>query len=166
VPCARRGSCRSRCHGGHSLTRSSAPLGPVRQLALLVGLSSAETSVRIAAAEVWTQAALAGQLDSGLAADALVKGVTGEAIKLTRLADGLRHAAREPAPALAIARTVFASAERLVSAQPPNLHLLLELTREIGGTVALPEPPACIVALAAESGSAKLFAAARQLVKP
>jgi hypothetical protein len=148
------------------LTRSSAPFGPIRHLALLTGLGSAEAGVRIAAADVWTQAALAGRLDPNLAADALVKGVTGEAIKLTRLADGLRHASREPASALMIARTVFASADHLVSAKSPNLHLLLRLTREIGAAIALPEPPESIVALAAEKGSTKLAVAARQLVKP
>lgn len=73
---------------------SSAPFGPIRHLALLTGLGSAEASVRIAAADVWAQATLAGQLDPDLAADALVKGVTGEAVKLTRVADGLRHASR------------------------------------------------------------------------
>jgi hypothetical protein len=147
------------------LTRSSAPLGPIRHLALLTGLGSAEASVRIAAADVWTQAALAGRLDPNLAADALVKGVTGEAIKLTRLTDGLRHASRQPASAQMIARVVFASAGHLVSAKSPNLHLLLELTREIGAAIALPELPESIVALAAEKGSTKLAAAARQLVE-
>jgi hypothetical protein len=147
------------------LARSSAPFGPIRHLALLTGLGSAEASVRIAAADVWTQAALAGQLAPDLAADALVKGVTGDAVKLTRLADGLRHASLEPASALMIARTVFASAGHLVPASPPNLHLLLELTREIGATVALPEPPESIVALAAGTGPGKLAAAARELVR-
>jgi hypothetical protein len=148
------------------LVRSSAPFGPIRHLALLTGLGSAEASVRIAAADVWTQAALAGQLAPDLAADALVRGVTGEAVKLSRLADGLRHASREPASALIIARTVFASAGHLVSADSPNLHLLLELTREIGAAIALPEPPESIVALAAGKGSTRLAAAARQLIKP
>jgi hypothetical protein len=148
------------------LIRSSIPLGPIGHLALLTGLGSAEASVRIAAADVWAQAALAGRLDPDLAADALVKGVTGEAIKLTRLADGLRHASRQPTSALMIARAVFASAGHLVSAKSPNLHLLLELAREIGAAVALPEPPESIVALAAEKGSTKLTAAARRLVKP
>ena len=103
---------------------------------------------------------------SDLAADALVNGVTSEAVKLTRLADSLRHASREPASALMIASSVFASADRLVPARSPNLHLLFELTREIGAAIALPEPPESIVALAAGKGSTKLEAAARQLVKP
>jgi hypothetical protein len=59
---------------------------------------------------------------------------------------------------------VFASAGRLVSADSPNLHLLLELTREIGAAIALPEPPESIIALAAGKGSTKLATAARQLV--
>ena len=148
------------------LARSSAPFGPIRHLALLAGLGSAEASVRIAAADAWTQAALAGQLDPDLAADALARGVIGEAVKLSRLADALRYASREPASALMVARTVFASAGHLVSTNSPNLHLLLELTREIGAAVALPEPPESIVALAAGKDSTKLAAAARQLVKP
>jgi hypothetical protein len=148
------------------LTRSSAPLGPIGHLALLTGLSSVEADVRIAAADIWSQAALADRLDPDLAADALVEGVVSEAFKLTRLADGLRHASRQPASAPMIVRTVFAAADRLVSAKSPNLHLLLELTREIGAAIALPELPESIVALAAEKGSTKLAAAARQLVKP
>jgi hypothetical protein len=148
------------------LTRSSAALGPIGHLALLTGLGSAEASVRIAAADVWTQAALAGRLDPNLAADALVKGVTGEAFKLTRLADGLRHASRQPVSALIIASTVFASADRLLSAKPLNLHLLLELTRDIGAQITVPELPESIVALAAEKGTTKLAVAARQLANP
>lgn len=147
------------------LTHSSAPLGPIGHLALLTGLGSAEASVRVAAADVWTQAALAGRLDPDLAADALAKGVAGEAIKLTRLADGLRHASRHPASALMIARAVFAAAGHLVSAKPPNLHLLLELAAEIGAAIALPEPPESIVAVAAGKGSTKLAVAARRLVE-
>jgi len=61
---------------------------------------------------------------------------------------------------------MFASADRLVSAQPPNLHLLLELAGEMGAATVLPEPPESIVALAAGKGSTKLEAAARRLVKP
>jgi hypothetical protein len=148
------------------LTRSSAPLGPTGHLALLTGLSAVEADVRIAAADVWSQAALADRLDPDLAADALVVGVVSEAFKLTRLADGLRHASRQPASGPMIVRSVFAAADRLVSAKSPNLHLLLELTREIGAAIALPSLPESIVALAAEKGSTKLAAAARQLVKP
>jgi Family of unknown function (DUF6493) len=148
------------------LTRSSAPLGPIGHLALLTGLSAVEADVRIAAADVWSQAALADRLDPDLAADALVEGVVSEAFKLTRLADGLRHASHQPASAPMIVRTVFASADRLVSAKSANLHLLLELVREMAAAVALPLLPESIVALAAEKGSTKLAAAARQLVKP
>jgi hypothetical protein len=148
-----------------ALTRSSAPLGPVGHLALLTGLASAEASVRVAAADAWEQAALAGRLDPDLAADALVKGVSGEAIKANRLADGLRHASRQPASALMIATTVFASADRLVPAKPSGLYLLLELAAEIGATVALPQPPESIVAVAAGQGSTKLAVAARRLAE-
>jgi hypothetical protein len=148
------------------LTRSSAPLGPIGHLGLLTALGSAEASVRIAAADVWVQAAMTGRLDADLAADALVNAVTGDAIKLTRLADGFRHASRQPASAVMIARTVFASADRLAAAKPPNLHLLLELASEIGAVIALPELPESVVALAAEKGSTKLAAAVRRLVKP
>jgi hypothetical protein len=148
------------------LTRSSAPLGPIGHLALLTGLGAGDSSVRIAAADVWGQAALASRLDPDLVADALIMGVTSEAVKLTRVADGLRHAANQPVSALMIARTVFASADRLVSAKPPNLGLLLELAGEIGAAITLPEPPESIVALAAEKGSTRLAVAARRLLKP
>ena len=64
-----------------------------------------------------------------------------------------------------IARTVFASAARLVPAKPPNLHLLLELSREIGAADRPAQPPESIVALAAGKGSTKLAVAARQLAE-
>jgi hypothetical protein len=147
------------------LARSSAPLGPIGHLALLTGLSAAEASVRIAAADVWSQAALAGRLDPRLAADALVTGATGEAFALSRVADAFRHASREPVSALLIARTVFATAGQLDLAKRPNLHLLLELAAEIGAATPLPRPPQSIVAIAAEKGSGKLAVAARRLVE-
>jgi len=147
------------------LTRSSAPLGPIGHLALLTGLCAAEVSVRIAAADVWTQAALTGRLDPSLAADALVKDVTGEAIKLTRLADGLRDASRRPPSALIHRQGPFASADQLIPANRPGLHLLPELAAEIGATMPLPQPPESIVAVAAGKGSTKLAVAARRLVE-
>ncbi len=66
-----------------------------------------------------------------------------------------------------IARAVFASADRLLSAKSPNLHLhlLLKLTREVGAAIAVPEPPESIVALGRERPT-KFAGAARQLVKP
>ena len=147
------------------LARSSAPLGPIGHLALLTGLCAAEASVRIAAADVWAQAALTGRLDPSLAADALITGAAGEAFALTRAADALRHASREPASALLVARTVFAAAARLNLAKRPNLHLLLELAAEIGTVIPLPRPPESIVAVAAGKGSAKLAVAARRLAE-
>lgn len=141
---------------------SSCPIG---HLALLTGLSSAEASVRIAAADVWSQAALVGQLDPDLTADALVEGVTGHAFKLTRLTDGLRHASWKPASARMIASAVFASANRLIPAKHPGLYLLLELAAEIGATTPLPHPPESIVAVAAGKGSTNLAVAARRLVE-
>lgn len=107
------------------LTRSGAPLGPIAHLGLLTALGSAEASVRIAAADVWIQAALTSRLDADLAADALVQLVTGEAVKLTRLADGLRHASREPASgavvAIAAAAPMAASAPAMASRPASSL---------------------------------------------
>lgn len=103
-----------------------------------------------------------GYLIEGGPADAVVGRVTGEAVKLTRPADSLRRASSEAVSAQIIARTVFAWADRLLSARPLNLYLLLELSRDIGAEIALPEPPESIVALAAEKAATRLAVAARR----
>ena len=104
-----------------------------------------------------------GRRDVGLPEDALAKSVTGEAFKLTRVADGLRHASREPASGLLITQSVFTAADRLARAKSPNLHLLLELAAEIGAAIPLPDPPESIVTLAAAKGTTKLAVSARRL---
>lgn len=84
---------------------------------------------------------------------------------MTSLADGLWHASRQAPSALMITRAVFASADQLILAKRPGLHLLLELAAEIGATMPLPQPPESIVAVAAGKGSTKLAVAARRLVE-
>lgn len=59
-----------------------------------------------------------------------------------------------------IARAVFASADQLIPAKWPGLHLLLELAAEIGAAMPLPQSPESIVAVAAGNGSTKLAVAA------
>ena len=145
------------------LSGSGRPLGEIGHLALLTGLASAEPYVRIAAAEVWAEAARDGRLDPGLAASAIVTGVTGRAFKLNRVADGLRHAMHEPAAGRRIAETVFAAADGLIPAKPANLHLLFELVARMGAAADLPEPPGAITRIAARKSSSRLAAAARHL---
>jgi hypothetical protein len=69
-------------HPGH-------PLGPVGHLALVTGLASAEADTRVAAAQLWTEASADGRLNPELAADAIVAGVTGNALMLSRIAEAL-----------------------------------------------------------------------------
>jgi hypothetical protein len=138
-------------------------LGKVGHLVVLDGLASADSYIRVAAAEVWTKASLDGRLDPALAAAALVPGATSRAFKLNRIAEALRHAAHDPTGAYRSIQTIYAAADDLVQAKPANLHLLLELAGQIGAATALPDPPASITALAAGKSATKLTAAARRL---
>jgi hypothetical protein len=138
-------------------------LGPVGHLALMTGLASAEPHTRITAAEAWSQASLDGRLDAQHAANAIVTGLSGGVFKLNRIADALQRAAGEPIAAYRAAETIFAAADALIPAKPPGLHLLFELTARIAATAGIPEPPAAIIALAAQKSSSKLAVAARRL---
>jgi hypothetical protein len=129
----------------------------------VAGLASAEPDTRIAAAEVWAQAALDGRLDPDLAASAIVTGVTGGAFKLNRVADGLQHAAPEPLAGYRVVETVFAAADTLIPARPAGLHLLFELAVRTSAAVGQPAMAAALTDLAAQRSSSKLAAAARRL---
>jgi hypothetical protein len=142
-------------HPGH-------PLGPVGHLALVTGLASAEADTRIAAAQLWTEASADGRLCPELAADAIVAGVTGRALMLSRIADALQHASQTPLAARRVVETVCAGAAGLPIA--PNLHRLIELAARLGARVGVPELPAAVSDLAARRGS-RLAATAAQLVK-
>jgi len=146
------------------LSCSGDALGEIGHLALLTGLASAEPYVRIAAAEVWAQASLAGRLDPKLAAAAIVTGVTGGAFKLNRIADGLQHASHDPVAGRRIVQTIFAAADGLIPAKPANLHLMFDLAAGIGAVTGTPEPTAAIRRVAAEKNGSKLAAAARRLI--
>jgi hypothetical protein len=145
------------------LSASGHPLGEVGHLAVVTGLASAEPYVRIAAAEVWVQACRDGRLDPALAARAIVTGVTGEAFKLNRVADGLQHASHDRVAGQRIAQTVFAAADGLIPAKPANLHLLLELAARAPSVARV---PAAITRLAAGKDRSQLAAAARRLAGP
>jgi hypothetical protein len=122
-------------------------LGPVGHLALVAGLASAGADTRIAAAGVWCQASLDGRLDPRLAADAIVTGTAGEAFKLNRIADGLRHAAVQPVSAYRVVEAVCGCAPALIQAREPNLHMLLGLAAELAASVGAPDLPAPLTAL-------------------
>jgi hypothetical protein len=122
--------------------------------------------VRIAAAEVWVKARRDGRLDPQLAARAIVTGVTAEAFKLNRVADGLQHASHEPVAAQRIVQTVFATADDLISAKPSHLHLLLGLAARAGTPATAPATvpvPVSITRLAAGPNRSQLVIAARRL---
>ena len=94
-----------------------------------------------------------GRLDPQFAARAIVTGVTAEAFKLNRVADGLQHASHEPVAAQRIVQTVFATADDLIPAKPSHLHLLLGLAARAG-------TPATVPAAIRREGDRRLRAAA------
>jgi Family of unknown function (DUF6493) len=146
------------------LSASGHALGEIGHLAVAAGLASAEPYVRIAAAEVWVQACRDGRLDPQLAARAIVTGVTGEAFKLNRVADGLQHASHDPVAAGRIVQTVFATADDLIPARPSHLHLLLGLAALACTPATAPATvPAAITRLAAGPNRSQLVTAARRL---
>ena len=98
-----------------------------------------------------------------LAATALVTGVAGQALKLSRVADSLQHAANSPIAARRVVETACASAEALADAAAANLHMLIELAARLGATVGAPGLPGAVTALASRSG--RLGATAKQLVQ-
>jgi Family of unknown function (DUF6493) len=145
-------------HPGHAL-------GPVGHLALTAGLASAGADTRIAAAGVWAQASLDGRLDPQLAADAIITGTTGKAFKLNRIADGLRHAARQPIAAYRAVEAISLCAPALIEAGEPNRHLLLSVAADLAATVGVPGLPAPLTALARRPGKNRAAAAAALLAE-
>jgi hypothetical protein len=137
--------------------------GRVRHLALVTGLSGASADVRIAAADTWTQIAGEGRLDPALAAGAIEFGVTGGALKLSRIADGLGHAAPDPVVLASVVQACLTATAALLPAKPAGLHLLLELAAQASTVSGMPELPAPVTALARSKGRAKLAEAARRL---
>jgi hypothetical protein len=147
----------SMCHPGHAL-------GPVGHLALATGLSSAEADARIAAAQLWADACADGRLDPALAARAIVTGVRGEALKLSRIADGLQHASHTELAARRIVETVCGCLTDLAAEPAANLHLLIELAARLGTRTGVPPLPDAVVTIAGQRGSSRLVTTARQLV--
>jgi hypothetical protein len=145
-------------HPGHAL-------GPMGHLALMTGLASAGADTRIAAAGVWAQASLDGRLDPRLAADAIVIGTGGQAFKLNRIADGLRHAADQPIAAYRAVEAICRCAPALIEAGEPNLHLLLALAADMAATVGAPGLPAVFTALARRPSKNRAAAAAALLAE-
>ena len=141
----------------------AAHFGTIGHLALVTGLSGHAADVRIAAADAWTRIALRGRLDSALAAEAISLGVSGGALKPSRIADGLRHAAAEPAAAAGVAQACICATAALLTARPAGLHLLLEVAAQASAGRGVPELPGSITGLAAATGGSKLAEAARRL---
>ena len=139
--------------------------GKICHLALVTGLSAASAEVRIAAADAWTQIAGEGRLDPALAAGALEFGVTCGMLKLSRVADGLGHAAPDPVASAGIAQACLTVTVALLPAKPAGLHLLLELAAQASTVSGLPELPAPVAALTRSKGTSKLAEAARRLTR-
>jgi hypothetical protein len=139
--------------------------GRICHLALVTGLSAASAEVRIAAADAWTQIAGEGRLDPALAAGALEFGVTRGALKLSRIADGLGHAAPDPVASAGITQACLTATVALLPAKPAGLHLLLELAAQASTVSGLPELPAPVAALARSKGTSSLAEAARRLTR-
>ena len=142
--------------------------GRMCHLALVTAMASASADTRIAAASAWAQVALDGRLDPGLAAAAITDGVSANVFKLNRIAEGMGHAALDPAATAGIAAACLAASASLLPAGPPGLHLLLELAARcvtaIAGPV-LPPLPVAIADLAASRDRTKLGEAARRLAR-
>lgn len=147
-------------HPGH-------PLGPVAHLALICGLASGEADTRVAAASLWSQACADGRLDPDLAAAALHAVARSDAVKLSRIADALRHAAHAALPGWRIVQTVCAAAEVLSgdssAPAPPGAHQLVELAARLGAEVGVPAVPAPFADLAGRHGGSRLAVNARRL---
>ncbi|HTR91632.1 MAG TPA: DUF6493 family protein [Trebonia sp.] len=139
--------------------------GNICHLALATGLSAASAEVRIAAADAWARLAVQGRLNPSLAAESIELGVTGGVLKLSRIADGLGHAAVDPATAPGVAQTCLLAAATLLPAKPAGLHLLLELAAKAGAASAMPEVPAPVAELARGKENTKLAEAARRLTR-
>ena len=142
-------------HPGHTL-------GPVGHLALVTGLSSAEADTRIAAGQLWADAAADGRLDPALAAAAIAAGVRGDALKLSRIAQGLEYASHTELAARRIVETVCAAFTELPLG-PSNMHMLVELAARLATRTGLPELPAAARDMAARRGSSRIATTTRQL---
>jgi hypothetical protein len=140
-------------------------VGRIRHLALVTGLSGASADVRITAADTWTQIAAQGRLNPALAAEAIALGVAEGPLKLSRIADGLRHAAPDPVASAGVAQACLTATAALLPLMPAGLHLLLELAAQAGTASRMPELPAPVAALARGKGTSKLGEAARRLTR-
>ena len=146
------------------------PAGMIAHLALVTGLASSQSDTRIAAAEAWCRLAGDGRLDPALAAAAITFGVTGGVVKLSRVADGLRHAVPDAAAAPGLARACLLAAASLLAApelagtRQAGLHLLLELAAQASAGHQVPAIPEPVRLLASEKAGTKLAQAARRLV--
>ena len=145
-------------HPGH-------PLGPVGHLALVTGLSSDAGDTRIAAAQLWSQACSDGRLNARLAAEAVVSGVKGNALKVSRIADSLQHASHTALGAHRVVQTVCIAAEAFSPHFPAGMHALFELAAGLGSKVGVAELPETVREVAARSGSTRLVTTARQLMQ-
>jgi hypothetical protein len=143
-------------HPGHAL-------GPVGHLALVTGLSSAEADTRIAAAELWTAAAADGRLDPALAAAAIVTGVRGNALKLSRIAQAMEHVTHNELAARRVVDTICAVVAELPLGTA-NMHMLVELAARLGTRTGVPELPVAVREMASKRGSSRISTTARQLV--
>jgi hypothetical protein len=86
-------------------------------------------------------------------------------LKLSRIADGLSHAAPDPAAATSVAQACLLATATLLPAKPAGLHLLLELAATAGAASGLPEMPAPVAELARGREDTKLAEAARRLTR-
>ena len=149
------------------LTSLTGTFGQISHLALVTGLGGASAEVRIAAADGWVRIAAQGRLDPVLAAAAIGFGVTGGALKVSRIADGLGHAALDPGAAPGVVSACALATVALLDAAPTGLHLLLELAATASACLPGERPavPGAIASLAAGKGTSKLAVAARRLAR-
>ena len=86
-------------------------------------------------------------------------------LKLSRVADGLGHAAADPGTAPGVAHASLLATAALLPAKPAGLHLLLELAAQAGAASRMPEVPAAVAELARGRETTKLAEAARRVIR-
>ena len=79
--------------------------------------------------------------DPELAASAIVTGVAGKALKLSRISEALQHASRTPVAARRVVETACHSIADLAAGSPANMHQFIELAARLAATVGVPDLP-------------------------
>jgi hypothetical protein len=117
------------------------------------------------AVALWADAPADGRLDPARAAEAIITGVTGQALKLSRISDSLRRAAQTPSAARRVVEAACHAIAGLAETSPANLHTLIELAARLGTEVGVPDLPDAVRDLASRPAASRLATTVRQLLR-